>query len=794
MSRMRPIDAVEQPPLHIIDIRRLKEVATLVASILDFQHEAAPTIPADTSEPLNWACFFLLRDLYDRLFPSCDTKDHGYYVDRDEYDELKLELDRRNTVLLIGQAGAGKTTILRKLEHDGRCSVNAPRTSPLDIRTLAVRLDLGLTSDVLHEAASLLASGHPQPDAALVKVRRELQHLVLSQLASFAESKDLPEFPGELDAYLTCHSDSHRELRLRLGLEGESPSTCETRLKAFTGKEERSEMASLRHDADLNITLEYLRTRFRVVLVLDNVDRWPLTFQELLLQLAIDLGQSRTKVIVAIRASNIGRIQSEGAGANFVGEVILSPFTQEDFAANVFVSRGNAIDRLAAGKVSLEPILAEYSEQLKKGTVTREVALAHLKRMLRDAQAYVSDLLLTVALQAKKRLEDVKRDRVRLGVISMDSDLYAKETEDTLIVLSQLNLGTFASLFRDVLSLLSSTLVDEQVFRFSNNSVRHSLYFYSKWFYTLISAEDPGFWYARLVKQNDNGQLIIQRRVVTNYIYKRMLVANVKGDEANSPSLMCLFDVDEDLNVVAFLLRVLAAMRDGNGAKKSVHWESEPISVGAIESNLVDTFGLRQRRATLRDRLVLGLEALQKMESQGHLGLVWCVDTHDGDVVQAEQLRPSNQFVLTPAGHYVLEVLSGKREFVYWNFMNGDGLELPIQRIAESSTRKFEGVNLSYIGTCHESFHIRAVVFAIKKYLLPRFLSELESVKRGGGAIDVYARNHILLNILDELASNIMKSEEFESTPLNVGFRALLDDVREMRSSFVGAVSARSRG
>ncbi|HTQ10116.1 MAG TPA: hypothetical protein VMI31_08610, partial [Fimbriimonadaceae bacterium] len=395
---------------------------------------------------------------------------------------------------------------------------------------------------------------------------------------------------------------------------------------------------------------------------------------------------------------------------------------------------------------------------------------------IETCQRYVEKLLLEAALAAEHRLlEHNERTLARAGIQGELATQYMA----TLEFLRSINIGTFSATIKEIVATLKNALVEEQVYRYSNNSMRHALFLYSRWFKTILLAEDPGFWYPTFYRGTS-----VNRRVATNYVYKRMLVGDVKGQEPHSVQLMCLFKRC-DVGVVAFLLRILESISRSAGEARNDNWESKPVQLEDIEDHVIDRFQLKDHKLVVRDMLYSAIEELQRMASLGHLGLIWCTDVHDGDVVPASELSPRSRFVLTPAGHYVIDVLALKREFVYWCFMNADDVELPPGQ-AGGITR---GQKLPYLSSCTEDYHIRATHFAVLRPLRKLFVEELSDLRKRGAVPESFTEEHLYLKIIDSLAANIAESDRFreetDAGETKSGFHALRSELLDTKADFI---------
>jgi hypothetical protein len=226
------------------------------------------------------------------------------------------------------------------------------------------------------------------------------------------------------------------------------------------------------------------------------------------------------------------------------------------------------------------------------------------------------------------------------------------------------------------------------------------------------------------------------------------------------PSLMTIF-TPGPYNILAFDLRVLEALND---KLEGLDGTLRPLDEGVKFGDLIDYFRWKfaleapEISFEINDHIRRTVASLQRIKTVAELGLVWCADATDNQVVDFDSLDVESQLFLTPAGKYVCEVLATKREYIYWAFLSTEGCQLPYEY----------GSQVPYVDSCSEQFRIETAAYACRDYLTNYFKAEADAVRSRLGNSNSNSnyfnpKGHLFLRIIQDLIANIRKSEALTS-------------------------------
>jgi len=221
----------------------------------------------------------------------------------------------------------------------------------------------------------------------------------------------------------------------------------------------RQRYLSLNARPELTTLLLFLKETFRLVLCFDNVDRYPMTFQQTLLSLTVDTSNgARIPIILAIREPNLRRLINEQP----LGDIILTDY----------------MERLKAGG--------------EKSVLVSEMPHASIERLLRYRIEFLRQY------EGFGTLEGFCAENAREG--SADS-------------------GQYMQRFWRIFAILAQTFVDKDIYRYCNFNLREILTHYFQFILRILLNPEEEYSIQKLVKDAE----LVSFTKLRTYLYKWLI-------------------------------------------------------------------------------------------------------------------------------------------------------------------------------------------------------------------------------------------------------------------------------
>ena len=350
----------------------------------------------------------------------------------------------------------------------------------------------------------------------------------------------------------------------------------------------RERYESLQIKPQLRTLLLFLKSRFPFVLCFDNIDRHHLKVQRQIMSVGLDLSNEiEIPMIVAIREPNLKRIVSEGA----FGDTVLL----------------NYLEKVVAGEEKSFRI-----QDMPKASIA--TLLQHRLKLVEDNGAFGA---LTEFFQ----------------------DMEKKHQED---------FAEFEKQFWGIFGQISTTFIDEGIYRYCNYSIRDILILYFKFITKLLLNPEERYNLSQLLPSN----LEIRVTRLRNYFYKWLICPDAMTPTPDKGLLNIFRHCGPKLRMLD--LRILEYL---------FNWETRHpggnLKFGDM-ARVFKRFGVK--REILRKR-VLDLTKNQKVTERG---FVWL------DKKKGAAIPDSTIMQLMPAGSFFLQRLSSSREYTFWHALTAD--------------------------------------------------------------------------------------------------------------------------
>ena len=324
----------------------------------------------------------LLDRLHERFFDDI-------YVERPELPQLVDYASGKHLVVVMGPTGTGKSTLLRRLHHKLANSSSTP-VYYIDLKAKASAIrKLGESNPgtVCNIVYNDLKEFYVDGDTALVRefrVFRVQNHIDYKHLRASILEELTPE--SVQDWHDALDHPLYRQQKVDL--------------------DSRQDLAGKGDEEALRVLLLFLKQRFgHIVLLIDNIDRYPLELQRNVLHKAIDQAELCVPII-AIRTRNIELVKrTEGAGRyGDIAQTVLVqvPVRMRAEIVEQFVSRRMEFllnnRELWSGPKELGGVVKEFNTDLKELTGLRQsaVVVGSLCRWYNDSLRHVGDCLATI--------------------------------------------------------------------------------------------------------------------------------------------------------------------------------------------------------------------------------------------------------------------------------------------------------------------------------------------------------------------------------------------------------------
>lgn len=262
---------------------------------------------------------------------------------------------------------------------------------------------------------------------------------------------------------------------------------------------------------------------------------------------------------------------------------------------------------------------------------------------------------------------------------------------------SGLNVREGVGQFREIFGLITDTFIHEDVYSFSNYSIRAILIFYFDFISKLMLNPEPQYSLGSLLPHDREFNITKLR----NYLYKWLISHDEIIPEASNFNCPNIFTDDENGSVL-LEYKILCYLENHHGMRDGVD----------LNEMVKDFWAIGVDRAVFK-KVLLDLAADQENNERALLWLDY----------KGETIFDDGRVFLLPAGRYFISRFSVSREYVFWMALN-------TEMSAEQVSSLIEGEHLDFEKTYSDSVKYQIVYNFISSKLLHYLEQEINMIQK----------------------------------------------------------------